>query len=95
MDASPSLDQVQYPQLLVGQRTRHRFAENDGELVWYQGQVIRMNSRTLKFYVLYDGEQDVCCFKLLEDIANGDLFIDPFMFSASALIVTCTCTNST
>ena len=75
---TPSLDQVQQcPQLLVGQRIRHRFAENDGELVWYQGQVIRMNSRTLEFYVLYDGEQDVCCFKLLEDIANGDLFIDP------------------
>ena len=58
---TPSLDQVQQcPQLLVGQRIRHRFAENDGELVWYQGQVIRMNSRTLEFYVLYDGEQDVC-----------------------------------
>ena len=62
------------PELLVGQRIKHRFDEN-GELVWYEGRVLRMNADTKEFEVIYDGEEDSCWFLLLEDISAGDLLI--------------------
>ena len=61
------------PQLLVGKRINHRFVES-GELVWYKGTVLQMLD-TREFEVMYDEEDDICCFSLLDDIKNGDLLI--------------------
>ena len=54
------------PQLLVGKRINHRFVES-GELVWYKGTVLQMLD-TREFEVMYDEEDDICCFSLLDDI---------------------------
>jgi len=35
-----------------------------------------MNSETKEFHVSYDGEDDICFFPLLDDIASGDLLIN-------------------
>ena len=64
---------MQQPQLLIGQRIRHRFLV-DGELVWYGGTVLTMKSETV-FEVAYEEEDDASCFPLLEDIKNGDILI--------------------
>ena len=34
-----------------------------------------MTSETNEFQIAYDGENDVCCFPLLDDIASGDLLL--------------------
>ena len=70
----PSLNElIQCPQLLIGQRIRHRFLVN-GNLVWYKGTVISMKSTT-EFEVSYDDEDDSSIFPLLEDIKSGDIMI--------------------
>ena len=65
------------PQLLVGQRIQHRFEEQGSEeLAWYDGLVLRMLDATSKEYeVIYDDEEDVCCFQLLDDLVAGDLIV--------------------
>ena len=64
------------PQLLVGQRIKHRFKlEESSELVWYNGTVKKMNPKTNVFQVLYDGEDDPCNYPLLDDIRSGDLLL--------------------
>lgn len=67
-------DILSQPELLVGLRIQHRF-EVDGELSWFQGTVLKMNTTTKEFYVTYDGEDEPCWFSLLEDISAGDLLI--------------------
>lgn len=78
-DAEPSLggtslneDYMQHPANLVGKRIRHRFKVGR-KYAWYNGTVLSMNPNTKEFDVEYDGEEDICCYALLEDIANGDL----------------------
>ena len=62
------------PQLLVGRRIRHQFRlEESSELVWYNGTVEEMNPETNEFQVVYDGEDEVCNYALLDDIRNGDV----------------------
>ena len=74
-NAIPSLEEVlDQPELLVGKKIKHRF-EVDGELVWYNGTVLQMNYETEEFQVEYDGEDGVCSFQLLDDIASEDLLI--------------------
>ena len=62
------------PELLVGCRIRHRFQlQESSELVWYNGTVEKMNPETDEFQVVYDGEDEVCNYALLDDIKNGDV----------------------
>ena len=69
------LEQVlQAPEYLVGQKINHRF-EVEGELVWFKGTVKSYDSKTKEFLVFYDGEEDPCCFELLQDIEYGDLLL--------------------
>lgn len=64
------------PQLLVGCRIKHRFQlEETSELVWYNGTVEKMHPETNEFQVLYDGEDEVCIYALLDDIRNGDVIL--------------------
>ena len=65
---------VTQPELLVGQRIRHQF-EVDGELVWYEGRVMKHNTTTKEFEVQYDDEDDTYWFPLLEDMSAGELFV--------------------
>lgn len=60
---------MQHPELLIGQRIKHRFLVNH-KLVWYEGTIMAMVSST-EFEVNYDGEEDTSCFPLLEDFKNG------------------------
>ena len=70
------LEQVlQAPEYLVGKKINHRF-EVEGELVWFKGTVKSYDSKTKEFLVFYDGEEDPCCFELLQDIEYGDLLLD-------------------
>ena len=68
-------DVLKCPEQLVGERINHRF-EVDGELVWYEGTVDSYNSHSKEYLIAYDGEEDLCSFPLLEDIASGDLTIN-------------------
>ena len=64
----------QNTQLLVGRRIRHQFqVEGTSELVWYDGTVKNLNPETNEFQVIYDGEDEVCNYALLNDIQSGDL----------------------
>ena len=67
-------DVLECPEQLVGERINHRF-EVDGELIWYEGTVESYNSHSKEYLIAYDGEEDLCSFPLLEDIASGDLTI--------------------
>lgn len=70
-----TLDEVlQSPERLVGERISHRFEVN-GELIWYEGTVQRYNFNSKEFQIAYDGEEDLCLFPLMDDIATGDLVI--------------------
>ena len=74
-NTNSTLDEiVSKPQLLVGRRIRHRFqVEGTSELVWYDGTVKNLNPETNEFQVIYDGEDEVCNYALLDDIRSGDL----------------------
>lgn len=61
------------PELLVGKKIKQRFSE-DGKLVWYEGIVLSI-SKTREYEVVYDEDDDIYCFPLLDDIKNGDLII--------------------
>ena len=61
------------PQLLVGKKIKQRFSE-DGKLVWYEGTVLSM-LKTKEYEVVYQEDDDIYCFCLLDDIKNGDLVI--------------------
>ena len=61
------------PQLLVGKKIKQRFNEN-GRLVWYEGTVLSM-LETKEYEVVYQEDDDIYCFCLLDDIKNGDLVI--------------------
>ena len=61
------------PKLLIGTRIQHRFEEEDGSLVWYEGLVVGHLSDTQTFEVVYFGEDEICEFELLEDYAKEDL----------------------
>lgn len=65
---------TEHPEHLVGKKIRHRF-EVGKDLMWYNGTVLNMNSETKEYQVMYDGEDDICCFALLDDIASGDLIV--------------------
>ena len=75
VSANSTLDEILLnPQLLVGRRIRHKFQlEESSELVWYIGTVEKMNPETNEFEVVYDGDDEVCNYALLDDIRNGDL----------------------
>lgn len=62
------------PDLLVGKRIQHQF-EVDKKLSWFHGTVLKMNSTTKEFEVIYDGEEETCWFTLLEDLSAGNLYI--------------------
>ena len=47
--------------------------EVDGELVWYDRTVLRMNTKTKEYEIQYDGEEETCWFALLDDLSAGDL----------------------
>ena len=68
-------DVLVQPELLVGRRIKHRFEVN-GELVWFDGSILQMNSVTNEFQITYDGEEDVCWFPLLDDARSGDLLLN-------------------
>ena len=71
--ACSSLEVADPDCILVGKRIRHRF-EDDGELTWFDGEVIaKVNGN--QFEVLYDGDDTVYCFELLDDMRNGDLIV--------------------
>ena len=74
-NTNSTLDEIMSkPQLLVGHRIRHRFqVEGTSELVWYDGTVKNLNPETNEFQVIYDGEDEVCNYALLNDIQSGDL----------------------
>ena len=63
---------VKNPALLVGKKVQHRF-EVGKELVWFIGTVLSVDLETKEFEVSYEGESDVCCFTLLDDIVHGNL----------------------
>ena len=65
---------MQYPDLLVGRKIRHRFQVGKS-LVWYNGTVLHMNSKTKEYQVQYEGEDEICSFALLEDYMCGDLVV--------------------
>ena len=62
------------PDLLVGKRIKHRF-QVDGKLVWYEGTVLHLDFKTYEFQIIYDSEDDICVFSLLNDISSGDIII--------------------
>ncbi len=61
-----------HPKLLIGQRIKHRF-DIEGELVWYDGQVIKFNNQTREFEVIYDKDEGSFCNTLMDDI--GDVLL--------------------
>lgn len=63
---------MQKPDLLVGKKIQHRFTVGK-ELMWFIGTVLSMKAETREFQVIYDGEDDICYFTLLDDIERGDL----------------------
>ena len=63
---------VKNPTLLIDKKIRHRF-EVGNKLVWFIGSVFSVDLKTKEFQVSYEGESDVCCFTLLDDIMHGDL----------------------
>ena len=65
---------VTQPELLVGQQIQHQFKVN-GELLWYEGRVMKHNTTTNEIEVQYDGEDNTCWFPLLEDMSAGELFV--------------------
>ena len=71
---SPTTREVlRSPVLLIGIEIRHQFEDDSGILAWYDGIVIGMQDMVHE--VLYYGEEDICQFDLLEDIARGDLIV--------------------
>ena len=62
------------PEFLVGKKIRHQFDVN-GELVWYDGKILCMNSDTKEFEIKYDGDEDTFWFTLFDDLNAGDLII--------------------
>ena len=52
---------------------RHRFEDDSGCLTWYNGLVIGMQN--MEHEVLYFGEEEICRFDLLQDLAKGDLIV--------------------
>ena len=64
---------LSYPHLLVGKRIKQRFNVG-GELIWYDGTVLgRLEGN--EYEVMYDEDDDIYRFSLLDDIENGDLEI--------------------
>ena len=63
--------------VLVGKRIRHRFEirqNQDNMLKWFTGTVInQVPGFNEWFHVVYDGEDEVCTFRLREDLEAGDL----------------------
>ena len=43
--------------------------------MWYNRTVETMNPETNEFQVIYDDEDEVCNYALLDDIRNGDVSI--------------------
>ena len=41
--------------------------------MWFVGTVLDINAITKEFHVKYNGEEDNCCFPLLDHITSGDL----------------------
>jgi len=41
--------------------------------VWFIGTVLSVDLGTKEFQVTYEGESNVYCFTLLDDIVSGDL----------------------
>ena len=60
------------PKLLVGIQIRHRFMNEDGSLEWFDGLVINLISE-VTYEVIYNDENEVYQFELLEDYREGDL----------------------
>lgn len=62
------------PEFLVGKKIRHRF-QVGRKLVWYNGTVLHLNSKTREYQIEYESEDDLCYFALLDDISSGDLVV--------------------
>lgn len=62
------------PDILLYRRIEHQF-NCDGDLVWFKGTVLGYDRDTLLFRVIYDNEEDECCFPLLDDIKNNELHV--------------------
>lgn len=60
------------PKLLVGKQIKHRFINEDGSLAWYDGLVFNLIDRET-YEVIYDDEDEVYEFELLQDYRKGDL----------------------
>ncbi|KAL4224824.1 hypothetical protein ACF0H5_015520 [Mactra antiquata] len=61
--------------ILTGKIVQHAFDEDD-EIVWYKGTVISQVPGYPEFYnIIYEGDQAVYVYKLLQDYQTGDLKI--------------------
>ena len=49
---------------------RRRPIEVGKELEWFIGTVLSVDLKANEFQVSYEGESDVCCFTLLDDIVH-------------------------
>ena len=65
------------PYVLVGRRISHRFElpESGHSTRWYDGTVLEFNETTREHTVIYDGEDEPCCYDLTYDLSNEDLKI--------------------
>ena len=61
---------------LVGRTVMHKF-EVEKEEKWFMGFIISYNPNTHLHEIAYDGEEEHCFFNLQEDLARGDLVIQP------------------
>ncbi len=60
------------PELLIYHRVENQF-NIDGELVWCKGTVLSYDKMSKEYSVVYDGEDCVFCFPLLDDLQKGEL----------------------
>ena len=59
---------------LVGKRIQHKFKDNEDNITWYSGLVIsQVPGFEEWFNVVYDGDEAVYTFRLLDDLEAGDL----------------------
>ena len=66
---------------------RQRPIEVGKELEWFIGTVLSVDLKANEFQVSYEGESDVCCFTLLDDIVHvySYLLYVPFWYRFSTV----------
>ena len=71
-----SLEQLKRdPELLIYRRIEHLFDCGNGKETWFKGTVLSYEKEEKHYSVVYDNEDDVYTFPLLEDMENGELRI--------------------